>query len=80
MELVDLEKSIQKSLDNSTLFCKIRNSMNALLEIAQKADNAELLSIYEVADILEYTATLEELEDNYDLFYNIFEEKREALL
>ena len=69
----DLLESIKQSQDNSTLFAKIRNTMEELLYIAEIAENAELLDIYQQADLLEYKNLLEELNSNYEKFYNVFE-------
>lgn len=69
----DLFKILECSQDNSTLFAKIRNTLEELLYIAGMADNAGLLSFYQQADLLSYQELIEGLNSNYDKYYKIFE-------
>ena len=76
----DLRIALEKALDNSTLFCRVRNALNTLLVIAEKADDAEILDIYERAELLQYNEVAEILENSYELFYNIFEKAKGDVL
>lgn len=75
----DLYKAIERSVDNSTLFCRVRNAMSELLAIAEKAKDAELLNIYEQADLIKYQTILEELDTNYECFYDILENRKDNM-
>lgn len=69
----ELFKCINRSMDDSTLFCKIRNALNTLLEVANMAENAELLNIYHAGKLKEIENIVEQLDENYEKFYDIFE-------
>lgn len=71
--LKELSELLERSQDNSTLFAKIRNTIEELICIAEIANNAELLNIYQKSDLLKYGELLEELNYNYEKFYNLFE-------
>jgi hypothetical protein len=75
----ELFELLQRSQDNSTLFAKIRNTIEELLYIAEIADNAELLSFYQQSDLLRHKELLEELNSNYEKFYNIFESQEATI-
>lgn len=71
----ELFKLLTRSQDESTLFARIRNTLEELLYIAGIADNAKLLDIYQQADLLKYQDLLEELNANYEKYYNVFEKE-----
>lgn len=64
---------IARAYDNSTLFAKLYNAFNKLLEIANMAAEADILSYSDECELIEIRKLSEVLCENYDDFYEVLE-------
>jgi hypothetical protein len=73
MTIEELNLSIARCYDEKTAFARLYLAFNELLDIARIAENAELLDIFQTANLVKYTTISEGLCENYDKLYNVME-------
>ena len=72
MDAMDkLKRDIERCYDNSTKFTRLRNSFNAMITIVEQFKDE--LSMYQCADLMIAHSVMEELELNYEKYYNILD-------